>query len=624
MKASWKRHLAKLRRSTYDFKDQAGHLQEHTGSIIEDLLKKHFEMRRQIQQFFDEHLGKLEVLIGFCALGFMLYNFGFYLNGEELIRVLDWERRLTTLYCVLILINLMRSQKKWRFIRKNLLESILLFAFIMLWILRFTIMPNISLAGYQDSGFLQTYVYGMQSLVAITTWSSLVRNRSVWLFVSANPTSTMVASFFTVILLGAGLLLMPAMTYGSISFVDALFTSTSAICVTGLSSFNIATVLTFKGQIVLLILIQVGGLGIITLTTFMALTVKKDVQFKEDFIIQGMLDADASSVTDVLRKIIYITLTLELVGAILLFFAWGDLGMKFGDLIFYSVFHSVSAFNNAGFSNFYYGLQDPVLSSHVPSIIIIMFIIITGGLGFSTYIDLSKNSSLNRSSQEKKTLSLQTRIILISTLVLIVLGTFFVWVAEYENWKDLSGGQQLLNALFTSVTCRTAGFSIVECGNLLPATIMIMILLMYIGGAPNSTAGGIKVTSFTVLFYAFWSMVDGRDHVDIGWNTIEQASVRRSLITFIVSIFVIFFGLLMLTYYEPDLSFLDLLFETISSIGTVGLTRGITPLLSDGSKLTLCVVMFSGKVGMISIVSLLGERKENFDYRYPEEHIMVG
>jgi trk system potassium uptake protein TrkH len=291
------------------------------------------------------------------------------------------------------------------------------------------------------------------------------------------------------------------------------------------------------------------------------------------------------------------------------------------DRLFTATFHSISAYCNAGFSNLPDGFQSSIISSSTLILVIVMILIIAGGIGFYTITDLfgMKTNLLVR----KKGLSLQTKIIVYSSLCLIILGAIFIWLLEIPQWSNLPAKQQILNAVFTSVTSRTAGFSIVDIHGMLIPALLFVVFLMYIGGAPNSTSGGIKITTALILMAGFWAFVRGKDRVEIGWNTINMLIIRRAFIVFILSIILLFVSLLLLTITE-SFSFFDLFFETVSAFGTVGLSRGITPDLSIWGKIIIIIVMFLGRIGLFTVAIALGEEISQVKYRYPETTIIVG
>ncbi|OHX65249.1 TrkH family potassium uptake protein [Flammeovirga pacifica] len=586
--------------------------------LYRTIFTNHKNWQFHLHNWIEKNLPFFEMVLGVLALFSLVYTQGFYHEEAELFHFIRYDRWLATTYSILIVVKLINVKRKNIDFREYIIDIFFLLLFIFIITYRITFLHEYEL-NTENSGWV-TYTVIVQVAMILASMVSFSNNRNYWLFFTTNSTAMIFGSLLAIIIIGTSLLMLPTSTNTPISWVDALFTTTSAVCVTGLAPFNVSEVLTFRGQMVLMVLFQIGGLGIVTLTTFIALSIQKGVKTKEEMIIQDMMESESiSSTSRILKGIVSITLTIEMIGAIALYFAWIDLDLTTSELIFASIFHSISAFCNAGFSIFPEGLQGAAFATDWFSSSIIMLLIIVGGLGFKTYREMISKRKKNR-----RHLSLQSKLSLKMTAMLIVLGTVGVFFTDYDYWMQKSGGDILLQTLFTSVTCRTAGFSVVEIGDLSHATIMMMILLMYIGGAPNSTAGGIKVTTVALLFSYFWALVRGKSTVNIGWNTVQKASIRRAVIAFMVSILISFVSLFILTLSEKHLDLADITFEFFSALGTAGLSRGITADLSIVGKLTISFVMFSGKIGLFTLVSLLGEDEESFEYRYPESPILVG
>ncbi|GAA4824322.1 TrkH family potassium uptake protein [Algivirga pacifica] len=597
--------------------------------LLKKIYRREFDFQEhKVQQLIQESLfrwiSRAELFAGFLAVGLLVYINGFYHSREELILLVGIEKYVIIGLCIILTIRYLITPKTRLFLRENILEATVFAAFLTIQTIRVIKVPKLSQMNPEQFELFHYYYLTIGALITLLVILIFARNRHFWLFFSTNTTFTFISSFLLLIVLGTGLLLLPACTHNAIDFIDAFFTATSAVCVTGLSPFDIESTFTFKGQLVLLCLFQAGGIGIISLTTFFALMIRKGVVFQEEFVIQDMLGVNfACSISEILRHIINITFITEAIGAVALFFSWGDMGISTGDRIFKAIFHSVSAYCNAGFSNFHSGLENPALSSNLFSNISFMIIIIAGGLGYYTYLDLINKKGYLPQVQHRG-LGLQSKIILISSFVLIVGGALLLWATEWESWKELPLSQQIQNAFFTSITTRTAGFSIINIGELSAAGVMVTCLWMYIGGAPNSTAGGIKITTMVIILSSFWSMARGSKLLHMKWYTIDFATIRRSYIVLIISVLLVFGSILLITFLEREKAFVDLFFEVFSALGTAGLSRGITGELSTGSKLLICILMFSGKIGMFTTATLLGKEKKTYEYKYPETSIMVG
>lgn len=438
------------------------------------------------------------------------------------------------------------------------------------------------------------------------------------------PTQVLVMGFGAVILIGALLLNLPIanVTGRSIGFIDALFTATSAVCVTGLAVVDTGTYWTIFGKTIILILIQVGGLGFMTMATMIALILGKKISLKERLVIQEALNQNTlAGLVRFTRYIVFGTFMIEGIGALFLSFRFiPQLGFLKG--VAYSIFHSVSAFCNAGFDIIGNGVSlmpyvtDPIVNFTV------MLLIITGGLGFSVIVDMKSRRSFRK-------LSLHSKVTLLVTGLLIMLSFIIFLLLEWGNpdtLGELGFGGKLLAALFQSVTPRTAGFNTLQMSQLTDASKLMTIILMFIGGSPASTAGGIKTVTLGVLILTVISVIRGREDTEAFGKRISRNIVNRSLTIGVVGILFVFGTTMILSVTEPTFSFMDVLFEAASALGTVGLSMGITPNLSIVGKLIIIVTMFFGRVGLLTVAFALArqQRKNKGTVKYPEEKVMVG
>ena len=582
-------------------------------------------MKLSIQNRIHQYTGIITPAFGIAAFTSFFLKFGFHLSDKWMINLLILDEIIAGFFVITLLINFFISDKKWQYIKQSPLEFTLLFLFIISLILEKIISieePHYLLQRTTSHSFIKLYFILIQVYILINGIISLAKTREKWLFFSLSPARILMISYVIIIVAGTFMLKLPKATYSGITWIDALFTSTSAVCITGLTTVNISRVFTYEGQVFILLLIQLGGLGIITLTSFIVLFIQKGFRLKDQIIVKEVLsNENFSSLTSILKAIVAITFITELAGAIGLYFSWNSLGLSEFERIFSAVFHSVSAYCNAGFSIFPNGLETPGYHFNTVSLITIMLLIVFGGLGFYTYSDILGIGEIKMIHE--KGLTLQSKMILISTLVLILSGALLVWIIQYTQWKDLPLGRQMINALFLSITSRTAGFSTVSIGELAIPTLMMVILLMYIGGAPNSTSGGIKLTTAVTLLASLRAFVTGKNRVEMGWNTIPWRTVRRAFIVLIVSILLIFSVLFVLTWTE-DHAFFDILFEIISAFGTVGLSRGITPDLTLTGKILIGLMMFAGRIGLFTFVIAMSEEHEDDGYNFPEINLMVG
>nr|WP_081954350.1 TrkH family potassium uptake protein [Neobacillus niacini] len=438
--------------------------------------------------------------------------------------------------------------------------------------------------------------------------------------VSLHPAQILVIGFGSLILLGTFLFMLPIATYEKgrgLSFVDALFEATSAVCVTGLAVVDTGTTFTLFGEIVLLCLIQIGGWGFMTTGIFMFIILGKKIGLKERLLLQDSLNVfSLSGVVNLVKRIILITIMVELIGATTLAIRW-SFEMPLGKAIYYGIFHSISAFNNAGFS-----LEPDNLSKWVgdPTVnLMVTLLFITGGIGFTVILDLFHKRSIRK-------LSLHSKIALLISLILIIVGPLIILISEYNNPATIGSlkfGDKLWASYFQGVVTRTAGFNTIDIGAMNLASLVFMMALMFIGASSGSTGGGIKVTTFAIILFAFWAVVTNRNEVNIFKRRISWELVNKSLSIVVAGMFFIFLIFFLLTLTESaDMS--KLLFETISAFGTVGLSANFTPELSPFGRVLITIMMFIGRLGPLTMAFALLNTRREAKVRYAEEKILIG
>jgi trk system potassium uptake protein len=446
-----------------------------------------------------------------------------------------------------------------------------------------------------------------------------------------SPPALLVLSFGFITVLGAVLLMMPEMSTisGGLSSMDAFFTSVSAVCVTGLSTIDISTMLTFKGQVVLLILIQLGGLNFITFASVFALLANSGVGTRYKSMLQSNYSVDSLESSVLLTgQIIRFSLLFELISAVLLFFSWGQRTFSnVGEQLFHSIFHSVSAFNNAGFALYSDGLADAAIGTNIPLGLVIAFTIIFGGLGFSPISEVfSVQSRAHRRSRPWLHYSVNTKIAVYAVLLLIPFGTLAFYALEIRGvLHGMDPLVQFYHSFFSSVTTRTAGFNTVDFGGVGLPTLLVVIFLMFIGGSSGSTAGGVKTSTFTLVFLNALATIRGKKRVELFRQTISVELLNLALSAFLFSISVIALGIFALTVTDSQFGLARIAFEEVSAFCTVGLSTGITAQFSDAGKIILMISMLIGRIGTITLAfALTRKRKDSQDYRYPNASVQVG
>ncbi|WP_338461951.1 TrkH family potassium uptake protein [Brevibacillus borstelensis] len=437
-----------------------------------------------------------------------------------------------------------------------------------------------------------------------------------------DPPKTLVLGFALIILLGAFLLTLPVATIdgAGLSWLDALFTSTSATCVTGLVVVDTGTTFTLFGQLVILSLIQVGGLGFMTIATFFALIMRKRISLRERLLLQESLNqVSIEGIVRLAKLIIIFTAITEVIGGLLLALRF-SFDMPVGRAFYYGFFHAISNFNNAGFdlmgdfSSLTRYVSDPVVT------LVVCAMIILGGIGFIVVSEVFEY-------RQTKRLSLHTKVVLYTTACLILIGTGLIFILEYNNPKTLqplSPLGKVLGSLYQSVTARTAGSNTLSIGDMRQSSLFLIILLMFIGASPGSTGGGIKTTTFATLIGAVIAQIKGKEDVIFFRQRLLPHVIYKSLTVTVIGMLVVIVVTMILTITEAGAEFLMILFEVTSAFATTGLSMGLTPLLTPIGKILIILTMFAGRLGPLTIAFALAQRKQKEYYRYPKGKIMIG
>lgn len=442
--------------------------------------------------------------------------------------------------------------------------------------------------------------------------------------IELNPVRVLALGFALLILLGSVLLMLPIATMSGemTPFIDALFISTSAVCVTGLVTVDTATHWNYFGKTVILSLIQIGGLGFMTFATTAAVFMGKKLGLKDRLLMQEAYNAmNLQGIIRMVRYVVMFTFGVELAGAFILstqfipMFGWAR-------GIYYSIFHSVSAFCNAGFDLM--GNYSSLMSWNNNPVVLwtIMILIVGAGLGFSVWMELWNFKSLNK-------LSLHAKLVLSSTLILIFGGAFFFFIFEFDNpltIGTMGPFDQLTNAMFASVTPRTAGFNAISISDMSMTSRLLTIILMFIGGSPGSTAGGVKTTAISVLFLTVVCVIRGRHDPEAFGRRIDKENVFKAFAIVVIGLGIVLGVTMWMSFFESDLgaSMETLIFEATSAFATVGLSEGITPGIRDGSKIGLILGMYFGRVGPITVLLALSRQKPPAQISYPDGKILIG
>lgn len=600
-------------------------------------------LRRQVLRAATIVLVGISVVTPFAAV----YAFGFPQSPQETARVNALFRLLSLLAWLALTVRLVVARDirgpvhMLRGQRASKVSIVILYGIITVFaagnIAVWSGLLNPSwLEGWQGIPWIIVGSLFLLSVVELSKLLAVLPSRKL------NPPAILAVSFLLIIGVGSLLLMLPNSTRHGIDYTDALFTATSAVCVTGLSAVgSAADTFTQSGWVIILVLIQIGGLGVMTITSFFALFFMGRSTLGSQLLVGDMLGRGArlAGLGKLLVRIIAVTLTVELAGALLLFGAVDDAAGFAGDgeRTFFAVFHSISAFCNAGISNLPGNLYDPAVRTLWSVPVIVSCLVIFGGIGFpifSNFLSILGRGVRNlflrvvrgqRPRHRARLLDLNSYIVLRTTGVLLAGAFIFVLFAEWNHsLAGLPVEGKLAQGFLAAATPRTAGFNGVDLASVLPATLVVTVVLMWIGGAPQSTAGGIKVTTAYVAVKNIFSTLRGGRPIEVHGREIPGSSVRRAFAVIGGSLALLFAGSVLLLFFEPGLSPGRAAFGAMSAFSTVGLDpAGITPGLSDASKMVLMVLMFIGRVGVLSALGSLVRRRFRHPYQLPREDILI-
>lgn len=481
------------------------------------------------------------------------------------------------------------------------------------------------------------FVYTLMLLLSVI---HLSRQTFTLMQTRIKPSLLFLLSFIFVILIGAGLLMLPNATTRPIHFVDALFTATTSVCVTGLTTVDVATTFTHIGHVIIMILIQIGGIGVMTFTSFFALSFMGHSSFTSKLMLKDMLNEERTGgLFRVILNILFVTFFIEGIGA---YFIYMDIrgtlpGATVQDDIFFAIFHAISAFCNAGISTLSGNMCDPLVVHNYNLHVWISLLIIFGGLGFPivfNYLKLLRHFIVNtfmvatrlqkRYIHTPRIINIHTYIVVISTLALIIGGMILYFIFETDNTlAGLPLKGKLADSLLGAVTPRTAGFTVADMGTLRPVTLMLTLILMVIGAAPMSTGGGLKVTTVFVAIVTALNVAREKEKVEVRKREISPATIRRAFATIVLYFIFASVAVWMLSYTEEGTPIFTLTFEVVSALSTVGSSLNFSPLLSMAGKLIIICTMLIGRIGVLTfMVSFIKEYKKR-DYTYPQENILM-
>jgi Trk-type K+ transport system membrane component len=579
------------------------------------------------------------LVVSTSALFVLAIYYGYPNESSTAAQLLGFVKGTFAFYVLQYITRILYDYHPVRFIRKTWFEATVMTVLIIegacdLLTGELLISRLSSSIGFDSiSDFSTLFIQGYFFTVVL---AELIREGSVLPRVRLNPAIIFIMSFLGIVSAGTVLLMLPEMTTdpGSMNFIDALFTSTSATCVTGLMVVDTVTFFSYKGQVILLFLIQLGGLNLIAFGSFLVLASKFGLGVRQHEVIEDFVNKDTFNASSgLLGKVLMWCIGFEAIGALAMHLSWGNglSDLSNGRAWFYSVFHSVSAFNNAGISLFTDGLANPVVANNYGIHWIVTALVFFGALGMVAIFDLFGFDRLrDRMEQPWKHISFATKIALYFSLGLVGIGTISYWLLEQDGTlSGMSPFGQLTTSVFQSAT-RTSGFNTVDIGQVGIPMLFLLIILMFIGSSSSSTGGGIKTSTLSIVLADVWRTVRSLDHVQLFKRTIPDVLRSRAysvLLFFLVGNSVAIF---MLSITETTIlntagrGILDLIFEEVSAFGTVGLSTGITPLLSTPGKIIVMASMFIGRVGTLTVAFALGGKLTQTHIKYPEGHTMVG
>ena len=605
------------------------------------LYHKAFLFRHKwIQPYLQKVLGGIDAVTFLAALaliGGVVYEHGFIISEGA-------EADLGVLYRTVWGVFLVQTTMHIGLAYRETLKKYRTFTWVLNILLYLTLIPVIFFE--PESGALKYFWLFLNNrifqLILLLLLSLLRLSSGVigLLGKRTNPSLILAGSFFLIICIGTGLLMLPRCTVDGISWVNALFVSTSAVCVTGLVPVDVATTFTSLGQLVIIILIQIGGLGVMTLTCFFAMFFMGNTSVYNQLAVRDMISSDSlSSLVSTVIYILFFTLVIEGAGMLVLFLSiHGTLGMTVQQEMVFAAFHSISAFCNAGFSTLSENLGNPLVMQHHNLLYItISVLIILGGIGFPILVNFKHIAGYHlkrlfyfirtgkRDRQRIRHLyNLNTKIVLLTTLILLTGGTIAILLFEWNGaFAGMSMPDKWVQAFFNATCPRTAGFTSIGLTSFSLQSLLLMLLLMFIGGAAQSTAGGVKVNAFAAAVLSLFAVIRGKSRVEVFRRQLSVDSIRRSNATLVMYLMILFLGVFVLSVLEPHASLLALVFECTSALSTVGSSLGLTPALGEAGKLFVSLLMFIGRVGVITIVLGFVPPQKHTKYKYPDDNLII-
>jgi potassium uptake TrkH family protein len=583
-----------------------------------------------MSEFIDRLLSRLLMIAAFLAAASLVAQYGFFLHQRYSGLVVWLDRFIIIFFIGENFIRLLISREKLVYLKTHWVDfAFIAFLATVIISLRFFSRSDIvlaTLAKLDISSVTKAYIIAVQVYIGSVLFLKTVDANRFIARLNLTAPQLVLVSFASVIGVGTLLLLMPRATATghSMPFIDAFFTAASATCVTGLIVVDTGSHFSRLGQGIILALIQIGGIGIMSLVAFSAVAIGRGIGMREKAMMKDVLSFDfVGEVTKLLRNIVLVTGICEVAGVLVLSRLWaGDFATPM-ETLYYSLFHAISAFCNAGFSLFTDSLEG--FAGRASVVLTFAGLIVIGGLGFLVISNvMSVLVGRIRRERPGARLSLHSRMVLISSLILLVGGTLVFYVLESGNsLSQMPLGRKVLTAFFSSVTARTAGFSTMPMASLATPTALLVVLLMFIGASPGGTGGGIKTSTMTVLVATLRSILRGRPNVEFLRRGLPQDVVNKAICVVLLGLGLVFASTVVISIAEGK-PLTEVLFEAVSAFGTVGLSRGITGDLTTTSKIVIIMTMFFGRIGPLTLGLAIGQRTIETSYSYPVERVMIG
>ena len=585
-------------------------------------------------QTFLKSIDFLIIILSLIGLFTVLYDVGFEQNMFLTIKLQSFYYFCLFTFFIAFLFKLILQINRKVTQGRRISEYVLFLVLALMVLVRLFAVEPLNL-----SFFSVLHSHWLINLVFLTIFTIEISKYSLEVFqFNVNPSLLFMISFVLLILAGAGLLLMPQATVRGISVVDAIFTATSAVCVTGLIVVDTATYFTTFGKTVIMVLFQIGGLGFMTFSSFFGFFFKGSYSLQNQLFLKDYINENnIGDISKTLARIVAFTFIVEFVGALLIFFSLDSSLLTSGrEKVRFAIFHAISAFCNAGFSTLSNGLYEEGVRDNYNLHLIIAIIIVIGGIGFPVIInfyDYFKNVFVRLTHQffervayrhSSRVFSTNTKIVITTTAVLLVIGFVTFFAFEYDHaLQGLSWYGKIVTTIFGAVTPRTAGFNTVDMTGLTLPVVLVYLILMWIGASPGSTGGGLKTTTFAVAILNAFSIAKGKNRVEAFQREITAESVRKAFAVFLLSFLIIGLAVFLLMFFNPELALVDVAFECFSAFSTVGLSLGITGDLSTGSKIVISITMLLGRVGLLTMLTAFFHKITSLNYRYPDESVFI-